>query len=411
MRIPFIISFVWLFTFVANAQQRTLDFYIAQATANSPVIKDYAAQLQSADLDSALIDATRKPQVNAVSMVMVAPTYKNAGYDGAVTNGGNYEALASVSQPIFAKKLFAPQYEELRIGKQSLTNSSQLFGHDISRDVTDQFITAYSTFKQYTSNRAVLALLVEEEQILKNLVAHGIYHQADYLAFLLEKQTQQLTVNENYVQYRNDLAQLNVLCGISDTAYCELSAPQIDKPQIQQKGISPFIFQFAIDSFRLVNQRALVDVQYRPHLNWFADAGLLSSSPATLYRNFGLSFGLSFSIPLYDGHQRNIQYQKIAVSESTRMNYRNYFVGQQNMRVLQLRTQIDLQKDLITQRKALLTTSQQLIDLDKALLEKGEASITDYILAIRNQASLQLQLNAAEVSELTLVNQLNYWNW
>ncbi|MBI3511830.1 MAG: TolC family protein [Bacteroidetes bacterium] len=397
--------------FALPAQVRTLDFFVTTAIDNSPLIKDYQGQIRSATIDSTIINASRKPQVDAIGMVMAAPSYKYFGYDGAVTNTGNYEAVASVSQPLFAKKIYAPQYEEIRIGNEALNNSSQVSAHDIRKDVTDQFINAYSTYRQYTYNSSLLKLLDEEEPLLAGLVTNGIYRQTDYLAFELEKKTQQVAVNQLYVQYRADLGELNVLCGITDTAYYELSSPSIMKEEPQQGKISPFIFQFTIDSMRIVNQHDLIDAHYRSHLNWFADAGLLSSRPATMYRNFGFSFGISFVMPLYDGHQRNMQYQKLAINENIRMNYRNYFNDQQRTRVLQLRMQIVREEELIAQQKDLLKTSQQLIDADKILLGKGQASITDYILAIKNQIDIQAQLNAAEVTQFSLINQLNYWNW
>ena len=47
-------------------------------------------------------------------------------------------------------------------------------------------------------------------------------------------------------------------------------------------------------------------------MNWFADAGFLTSTPWNFYRHFGYSAGVSLSIPIYDGHQKEKEKQKLA---------------------------------------------------------------------------------------------------
>jgi len=95
------ILFCIIFNF-ANAQQ--LDYFINKGLQNSPLLNEFKNQLQSAETDSLLITATRKPQVNSHSQALYAPSYKNFGYDNALTSGGYYGSVVDVSQNVFYKK-------------------------------------------------------------------------------------------------------------------------------------------------------------------------------------------------------------------------------------------------------------------------------------------------------------------
>jgi outer membrane protein TolC len=411
MRRNILFSLLFIFLFhSAVSQKQGLDSYIQQGLQNSPLLKDYQNQLQSSSIDSVLINAQRKPQVNALGQLLVAPAYNGWGYDGAVTNSGNYTGVVSVSQNIFTKKIYAPQYEAVSIEKQSITNTSKISEHDLRKGITDQYLAAYSSFNALTYTEATYKLLKEEEQLLKNFVQQGIYKQTDYLSFEIAIQSQEIQMKQFQMQYRNDLRQLNLICGINDTAYHILLAPTIE-PKFSDKNNSPFLMQFRIDSLTIKNQKNLVDANYRPRLSWFADAGFLGSNPALLYKNFGTSFGLNFSMPLYDGKQKKLQYQKFSINESTRTNYQQYFKNQYNQHTVQINMQLAENEQLTAQIQKQLSSSEMLINMSKQLLNKGELSVTDFIVTIKNYIDIKNQLNQTQLTKLQLMNELNYWNW
>ena len=169
--------------------------------------------------------------------------------------------------------------------------------------------------------------------------------------------------------------------------------------------------QLKIDSLKITNQKNLVDANYRPRLSWFADAGFLGSNPALLYKNFGTSFGLNFSMPLYDGKQENIQYQKLSISESSRTNYQQYFKNQYNQHIVQINMQLVENEQLTAQIQKQIASSEMLITMSKQLLNKGELSVTDFIVTIKNYIDIKNQLNQTQLTKLQLMNELNYWNW
>ena len=87
------------------AQKKDLDFFVNQALANSPLLYEYENQLSSLSLDSKIIIAGSKPQVNGISNNNFAPVIGGWGYDNAITNGQQLSALVSVNKSVFNKKI------------------------------------------------------------------------------------------------------------------------------------------------------------------------------------------------------------------------------------------------------------------------------------------------------------------
>ena len=87
-----------------NAQVKTSDDYINAAMANSPTLKDYYSQLGQNRIDSMIEGSVFKPQVAMSGVAMYAPTYGQFGYDEAISNGGEYAAIVSVTQQIAPRK-------------------------------------------------------------------------------------------------------------------------------------------------------------------------------------------------------------------------------------------------------------------------------------------------------------------
>ncbi|MFL5763522.1 MAG: TolC family protein [Bacteroidia bacterium] len=400
-----------LFAFqFADSQNDELSSYVRTGLQNSPLLKDYANQVQSGSLDSALIRAQRKPQVNALGQLLIAPAYNGWGYDEAVTNTGNYMGVISASQSLFTKKILAPQYESVNISNQSITNTSRISAHDLEKSITDQYLAAYASLKTLAYNETVYKLLKDEEKLLASFVQQGIYRQTDYLSFSIAMKSQEIQIRQSKIEYRNNLRVLNLLCGIGDTAYVTLKDPVL-KPVIHEKNNSPFFAQLRIDSLKIINQKSIIRSNYRPHLNWFADAGFLGSNPSLLYRNFGTSFGLNFSMPLYDGKQRNIQYQKLSIGESTRTAYKQFFEKQYDQHIILINMQLKENDALTAEIREQIAASESLIEMSRQLMNKGDLPVTDFILNIKNYLDIESQLNQAQLTQMQLINEFNYWSW
>lgn len=410
LRLMYAVFFLTVTGICSEAQTQNLNYYLQQGESNSPWLKDYQNQIRTGALDSLLIRAANRPQVLANGQVLITPNIFGQEYDPAITNGGNYAALVSISQPIFNRKILEPQYHKIELQNQSIGNTAGISRLDLKKSITSQYITAYADYQQLLSDQDVYSLLDAQQDILKKLVQNGIYKQTDYLNFEVSLESQEVAVSQLQMQYRTDVATLNYLCGIRDTSFVLLEEPEISGGIYTGKLNSVFFRGFIIDSLKLINQKALIDARYKPAISWFADAGMQSSQPSTIYHHFGTDFGLNLSVPIYDGKQRKIEYQHLKVAEDTRNNYASFFNRQFDQQRATLFQQLEESENLLTQIKAKLNTAQTLIDMDKKLLPAGDVRITDYIIAINNYLSIKNNLNQANISRLHIINQLNYWN-
>ncbi len=394
-----------------EAQTGTLNYYLQQALSNNPQLNDFRNQAQSTAFDSLKIKATRKPQVNMLGQILVAPNVNGYGYDNAVTNSGNYELLMGVSQNLFNKQILAPQYESLSLQRQAAGNSGVTTEHELTRDITSQYIQAYADIIQIEHADAILQLLTEESSVLKSLTEKGIYKTFDYTTFQVALQSQEIILNQQKFQYCSDIHALNLLSGITDTALPKLSPPSITGMAPVGVSSSRFLVGFRIDSLQISNRKLLTSVNYKPKLSWFADGGILGSQPAYLYRNFGTSFGLNFSLPIYDGKQKQLEFKKINLAENTRNSYQIFFKKQYQEQIATIMDEINENEKLLAQTKKQLALSEEQIRVGKNQLNIGALPVSDFILAIRTGNEIKNSMSQLQIRHLLLLNELNYWNW
>jgi outer membrane protein TolC len=405
-----LLNFLALLSFVSGeCQQHGLDYYFSHAKSNSPLLADYRNQMQSARVDSQMIKASQKIQVNGVSANYYAPVISGYGYDNIITNGAQVSAFVQANKNIISSANLASQYETIRLLKESIGNTAQVAEKDLRKTITTQYITVYGDFQTWTFSREILNLYQSEESILKRLTQAGVYKQTDYLTFYVSYQQQSLLVRQSEIQFRNDCATLNYMSGIVDTSLVELEAPDLNMGMMPDILNSPFYRQYTLDSLNLVNQQKTVFYAYKPKINVYADAGYNSSLQYEPYKNFGLSAGLNFSVPIYDGKQRKMKYQKINIAEDTRQHYKDYFLRQYNQQIAQLNQQLRSTESLINDINGQIKYSSTLIDVNKKLLESGEVRITDLILTINTFLNARNLLNQNYVNRMQIINQINYW--
>ncbi|HEY0244952.1 MAG TPA: TolC family protein, partial [Mucilaginibacter sp.] len=289
-------------------------------------------------------------------------------------------------------------------------NTTQLSEQDLKRAITAQYITAYGSLQQLKFSREIVALLSKEENLLKQLTRSNVYKQSDYLTFLVTLKQQQLLVLQARSQYKNDYTTLNYLAGIADTSMVELTDPGIQRTLSADLSSSIFFTKYKLDSLRLLNNRKLLDLSYRPKTNVFADGGYNSDFSYQPYRNFGASFGFSVSIPIFDGGQRKLGYRKLTLEEDTRRYYKSFFDTQYHQQIAQLNQQISENENLIGQINDQLKYTESLIKVDTQLLQTGDLKVADLVLAVNNYLAVKNLLTQTTISRLQLINQLNYWN-
>ncbi len=392
------------------SQNKDLSFFINSSVTNSPQLYEYRNLLLSNSIDSQLIVAANRFQITGNGNSYYAPVINGYGYDVAITNGQQLSALVALNKQIYNKRNLSLQFQNLQLQKDSLNVNSKITTQDIKKSVITQYITAYGDQLQLDFNNEVIALLSNEDSILKKLTQKNVYKQADYLSFLVTLQQQQLTRNQLLVQYKNDYSTLNYLAGIVDTSTSTLAPPDIQVVKDLIYDSSAFFLKYKLDSLRLINERLMIDVGYRPKVSLFADAGYQTTFTITPYKNFGTNIGVNLSIPIYDGHQKQLQYTKIDIGERTRQRQKEFFTSQLTQQVRQLQQQLTSLESLTEPISKQIQYLETLIEVNARLLETGDIKITDYVLALNNYITSKNLVVQNMIARYQVINQLNYWN-
>ena len=393
----------------AQEPAKNLDFFLNQAKISSPVLKDLENQRKSAGIDSLIVKAAGKPQITGTSSGLYAPIIRGYGYDEVITNGQSLDALLNVNYDLLNKKRINNQLQGVKLQSDSIRYASQLSTFDLNRSIADQYILAFASQDQVDFNSEVVNLLKKEEALLKTLTRSNIYKQSEYLTFLVTLQQQELGLQQAALQYKNDLATLNYLSGITDTTSVRLEEPKLKSDKLFSET-SFFKRKFELDSLKSENQRNSIILNYQPKLGVYANGGYNSSLVLQPYKNFGSSVGFTFSVPIYDGRQKKMQVNKLNLASETISNYREFFVRQQSQQLNLIRQQIDQTDRLFVKINDQIRLSKGLIDVDSKLMHTGDLRVSDFIIAINNYMSAQNLLKQTTINRLKLINQYNYWN-
>ena len=404
-----LITIIFITCIFANVLAQSVDDYIGWGLKNSPLLYDFNNQKLAGKLDSLLLLATFKPQVNQLTQAIHYPSGTGWGYDEAITNGGTYSSLISVSQPLFSKKRISGQLQTIDLLNQTLKLNTKITILDLKKSITAQYLTVYTDFTQNQFNQSVLELLNKEQKTVKALVDKGVYLVTDYLNLQISIRSQSIAISQSFIQLKNDLALLNLLCGISENQEIKLVKPNLSVQNNYGPENSPVFAQFRIDSLKNRNSRQIIDLNYRPKFNLFADGGFNGISPENVPHNFGASVGINLSVPIYDGKQRKSQYEKIDLAENTRINYKRYYSSQYKIQFDQLNNQLNMTEHLLGEIKNQLSEQEQLIELYRIELEKGLVRFLDFITVFNNYTAAKVTYLVTEMNRLQIINQLNYF--
>ena len=317
--------------------------------------------------------------------------------------------LSWVSHRIFlTKKSWITNINRSDLQRQSINNSSRLSAYELNKLITDQYLTAFSIYSDLLFNRKFLKLSLDENEIVRLFVKNGICKQTDYLSLLLETQSQDILVNQLDGQFRTEQILLNKLCGLNDTISYDLEEPHLEIRGMPDIMKSPGFIQYKIDSMRIENEKTAIDIRYKPKVNWFADAGFLTSNPWNFYQHFGYSAGISLNFPVYDGKQKNIEKQKLELNENSRRNYEESYRKQYFQQIQQLYEELKTLNKTSEQTEKQLETSDQLVKALKEQLEKGIIQMTEYINALKNFRAINRNLILVNLRKLQVINEMNY---
>lgn len=399
-----------LFNFLCQGQNRDLDYFVQQATQNSPTIKDYQNQILIARIDSQILRASTKTIVNFLSSNSYAPVIKGWGYDPAITNYANLSGIFQANRNFITAQNLAVQLRTIDLQRRALLDTIQLSVRDLRKTITEQYITAYGDQLAVDFTKEVYDLMKNEEEMLKKLTQANVFKQTDYLNFYVAMQQQELTYLQARNQYSADYLTLNYLSGIVDTNVERLEKPELHEVMQTNFDSSIFMRKFTTDSLRIANEKKSINYQYRPKVGAYADGGYNSSLQYNPYKNFGFSAGVSLTIPIYDGHQKQMKFAQEDIRERTRINNKIFFLNQYQQQIAQLRKQLNSIDMLVDKINKQIEYSHTLILANNKLLEAGDITMRDYVTAINNYLNAQNLFTLNNIERLRIVNQINYWN-
>jgi outer membrane protein TolC len=392
------------------ARSQGLGYFIEQARNNSPLLKDYRNQVLSNRLDSAILRASLRTQVNFLSANSYAPVIKGWGYDEAISNIANISAIVQANRNFVTRNNLAAQLMSIALAGRALNDTLRLTEKDIARTIAEQYITTYGDLTSVDYNREIYDLLKKEDTVLKKLTQQSVFKQTDYLNFYVTLQQQELAYLQAEMQYNTDYLTLNYLAGIVDTAVQRIEEPLMTDTLPFDFFSSVFYQRFTTDSLRIDVQKKILEYQYKPKIGAYADAGYNSTLQVDPYKNFGFSVGVSLTIPIYDGHQKKMKLAQIDLQERTRQSNKEFYTNQYIQQVSLLKQQLNAIERLVQKIQQQIRYAHTLITANAKLLETGDITMKDYVLSINNYLSARNLLIQNNISRLRILNQINYWN-
>ena len=425
MKIFFLIL-VYISSYNVNAQY-ILTYYLSNAFQNSPILNENKNKSQVNQLEMERLKALYfSPKIGITANYMFSPILSKDnnktslalnsngatnyyGYDLGASNGGRYQALLEITQPLFNRKLYEIATKQLNIASQLNENSVNISKHEIEKIVTDQYILCLQNRKEINYADTMMKLLTTQKTILEKLIMSSIYKQSDLTLLNIEYQNFLSQLTTYKANYRRNLMDLNIICGINDTTNVRLDDAEIT---LNNKTFaSNFLEKYRLDSLSLIAQLNVLELKYKPQLNLFANAGLNAVYAPTIPNRFGMSAGLSFTYNFYDGNQKLINRKKIQVLGTTVSFYKENFVKQNHIRKSKILAEIQSYYDRIAVAEQQLKDYESVLNSYKREFLSGQLSVINYIMVLKNMASINRDYTLLFSQQQSLINAYNYWNW
>jgi len=423
----FILSILFLFSGTLLAQQRDLNYYLEQAKNNSPLINKNKNDNKIAELDLKQIRSILyKPEINLESSVLLAPIVshdnnssrfelisngadKYNGYDLASTDGGQYQALVNLKQPLFTKSQFNIYSDKNDISHKINENKIVLTIHETEQLVTYQYLICLKSKMQIENSVMLLKVLDDQLQTLQKLVESAIFKQTDYLLLQIERQNYDYDYKCFQAEYKDNLYDLNLICGINDTSLLDIKDVyfQLNPDTIAQ---SSFLTSYKLDSLNIISDQSINELKYKPQVNFFANAGLNAVYIPT-YNRLGFCAGITFSWNIYDGNQKNIEREKSKLNLHTLVFEKNNFLTQQDINKTKILNQIHSLNQRILLAEEQIILYSKLLDVYSKELTQGEMSVMDYKNLLKDITAKKQQSLLMKIEEQQLINSYNYWNF
>ncbi len=414
------------FCFFSGFAQTDLQFYIQKAKDNSPLIKDNKNQSEATKIEVERLKALyTRPQVGITANYLVAPVIaqdngkttlllnpdnptKYFGQDVALTNGGLYQGLIGINQPLFMQSKFKAIADEAMINTKVNDNNIRLTNYEIEKIITDQYILCLQDLKQIKFLDKYISLLKEQKELVTKLVNGSVFKLSDVTLLNIEIQSQLIGLQSLQASYKKNLMDMNTIAGITDTASHELASTQLQLTNNESN--SAYIEKFTLDSSILMVQQKVFELRYKPQWNFFANGGINASNISTLPRRFGVTAGVSFTKTLFDGRQKEINQRRTNTLLKTSLAYKESFLNQNTVRKSNLLEQVKAIDERMKMTETQVKEYEKLLGYYKQELLKGQIPVINYVNTIKNAITLERDFITMQTNRQLLINTYNYWN-
>jgi outer membrane protein TolC len=413
---------ILLFSGISTAQY-SLEYYLNQGINNAPTLTEFQnlqyinniqGELNSAENSAFQIslsaDYLFAPYFNNNGqLISTNPDSKAIGYDIGITNGGLYSAQLNVEKNIFNSGLLDALQNQNKILAEQYGYSYDLEKHNLQKQITDQYLSSYKSLLLFELSKEIVSNLSEQLNIASDMVEKGYAKAQNYLLLKIELQNEQISLNEAYQNYKNDLTQLNTICGIKDTNVIMLN--QVELGLSQPKTGSDFYKKYELDSLATISQQSLFETKYLPQFKLFLNTGLNAVEINGIQRKIGMSAGLNFLLPIYDGGQKNLTQQQNQITQKTISDYRKYFEVNLEMLMNNTSQRIKSVKKNLDDLNVQIDEYKKLMYISIEGLQKGDISMIEYLALLKNFINLRKSKIDKEINYQMEINNYNYWNW
>lgn len=414
------------FFYVAYSQTFDVSHYINKALSQSPLLQKQENNNKIIELDLKQFNAIYKsPKISLNSNVLLAPIISKdgtsnklqwtssgsnnyVGYDLGASNGGQYQALISVNQPLFTSKYYKSQEKNAIISKARIENSVQLTKTELQQIVTHQYILSIQSQKQVANTLKTIQIIEDQIAQMKMLVKTGIYKFVDLKLLEIELENVQIENDRLNTEYLINFNGLNLLCGIDDITLYKLQDIDL-KLNLPIQKPSLFLTQYRLDSLTIRAEQKISELQYLPQFNAFGDAGLNATYQPTINR-MGFSLGISLNWNLFDGHQKSYKNEQSQLLLENIETDKKYFETQNNIQKNNILSQLlELDKQILLINKQ-LAEYKNLLGLYNIEIKHGLISILEMKTLVKEIAAKeQVKTDTIMLKEI-LINSYNYWN-
>jgi len=413
-------------TFTLNAQAYNLNYFIENALVNSPLLKKQANNNKIIDLDLKQFNAIYKsPKISLNSNILFAPIISKdgttnkfqltssgstnyIGYDLGASNGGQYQAITSITQPLFTAKQYSVQKNKVLLTKSKNENKIDLTKADLKQLVTHQYILCLQAQKKQENNKKIIQVIKTQLERMKFLVKSGVYKYSDLKLLEIELLNWQIAYKRSTTDYLTNFNALNMLSGIQNSKVFALEDLQLVL-NLSPKKQSIFLKQYALDSLSISAAQKISELKYKPQVSAFGDAGLNATYTPSIDR-LGFSVGLSLNWNLFDGNQKQLNRKQNKILLDNIIIDKNYFENQNTIRKNNILSEIESVNNQLLLIDNQLKKYNDLLDLYKIEIDKSLISVLELKTVINDIAAKKQEKSNTLMLKEILINSYNYWN-